>query len=272
MRGMARGGRWRGWIATALAAAVVGGILVGAGVARAQSAAEIMRKQRDLHRLNDEEEVQLLRLVSKAGATKERKLVLYTLTGADDLRKSLIRFLAPRDVENTALLTWEARDGNDDQWLYLPATRKAKRVASSSKKNQFMGTDFAYEDLRPENPGVHRYTAVGSETVDGRECVVIEAVPATERQAADSGYSRRKLWIQKDSLVAVKREYYDKHGKLQKVEIRRKPVRVTADAWRVDEVEMQDVQNGTKTILLVESRRFNVGLKDSFFSEAELTR
>ena len=101
---------------------------------------------------------------------------------------------------------------------------------------------------------------------------MIEAVPATERQAADSGYGRRKLWIQKDSLVAVKREYYDKQGKLAKVEFRRKPVRVTGDAWRVDEVEMQDVQNGTKTILLVESRRFNVGLTDSFFSEAELTR
>jgi hypothetical protein len=231
-----------------------------------------MRKQRDLHRVNDEEEVQLLRLVSKTGATKERKLVLYTLAVPEDLRKSLIRFLAPRDVENTALLTWEARDGNDDQWLYLPATRKAKRVASSSKKNQFMGTDFAYEDLRTENLGVHRYTAVGSETVDGRECMVIEAVPASERQAADSGYSRRKLWIQKDNLVAVKREYYDKQGKLQKVEFRRKPVRVTADAWRVDEVEMQDVQSGTKTFLLVESRRVNLGLKDSFFSEAELTR
>jgi len=246
--------------------------LGSAGDARAQSASEIMRKQRELHRLNDEEEVQVLRLVSKSGAIKERKLVLYTFADPDDLRKSLIRFLAPRDVENTALLTWEAKDGNDDQWLYLPAIRKAKRIAASSKKNQFMGTDFAFEDLRPENVGVHRYTAVGSEAIDGRDCVVIEAVPATERQAADSGYSKRRLWIDQDTLVALKREYYDKQGKLEKVEIRRKPVNVTGAVWRVDEVEMQDVQNGTKTILLVESRRFNVGLKDSFFTEAELTR
>lgn len=270
MRGLARPGRR--WVAPLLAAAVLGGILGGPGLARAQSATEIMRKQRDQHRLSDEEEVQVLRLVSKAGAVKERKLALYTLAGAEDLRKSLIRFLAPRDIENTALLTWEARDGNDDQWLYLPATRKPKRIASSAKKNQFMGTDFAYEDLRPENLGVHRYTSVGSEAVDGRECFVIEAVPATDRQAADSGYSRRKLWIDKGNLVALKREYYDRQGKLAKVELRRRPVRVTADVWRVDEVEMQDVQNGTKTVLLVESRRFNVGLKDSFFTEAELTR
>jgi hypothetical protein len=171
--------------------------LGGAGVAWPQSAAEIMRQERDRHRLNDEEEMRVLRLVSKTGAVKERKVVLYTLAGPDDLRKSLVRFLAPRDVENTGLLTWEARDGDDDQWLYLPATRKAKRIAASAKKNSFMGTDFAYEDLRSENPDVHRYTLVGSETVDGRDCLVIEAVPATEKEAANSGYSRRKLWLQR---------------------------------------------------------------------------
>jgi hypothetical protein len=254
-------------------AVLLGGVVLAApGVGWGQSASEVMQKQRELHRLRDEEERQVLRLVSKTGAVKERKVVLYTLAGPDDLRKSLIRFLAPRDVENTALLTWEAKDGNDDQWLYLPATRKPKRIAASARKNQFMGTDFAFEDLRPENPAVHRYALVGTETVEGQECLVIDAVPATERQAADSGYSRRRLWIRKDSLVAVKREYYDKQGKLEKVEARRKSVNVTGSVWRVDEVEMHDVQNGTKTILLVESRRFNAGLTDSFFTEAELTR
>ena len=247
-------------------------ILSGPIAAWTQSAPEIMRKQREQQRLKDEEEVQTLRLVSKTGAIKERKLVLYTLAGPDYLDKSLIRFLAPRDVENTGLLTWEAMDGNDDQWLYLPAARKAKRIASSAKKNRFMGTDFAYEDLHPENPGVHRYALVGSENVDGQDCLVIEAVPATERQATDSGYSRRKLWIRKDNLLTVKREYYDKQGKLEKVEERRKPVNVTGSVWRVDEVEMHDVQNSTRTILQVERRRFNAGLKDSFFTEAELTR
>jgi hypothetical protein len=82
-----------GWIGVLLAA-----VVLGAGAAWAQSAPEIMQKQRDLHRLNDEAEVQVLRLVNKSGAVKERKLTLYTLAGADDLRKSLIRFLAPRDV------------------------------------------------------------------------------------------------------------------------------------------------------------------------------
>ena len=266
MRRMTRGGLRS--VAALLGAAIVA--VPGAGWA--QSAAEIMEKQRELHRLQDEEERQLLRLVSRTGAVKERKVVVYTLSGPGGLHKILVRFLAPRDVENTALLTWEAKDGDDDQWLYLPATRKPKRIAASGKKNRFMGTDFAYEDLRPESLGANRYALVGTEAVEGVECLVIEAVPATERQAADTGYGKRKLWLRKDTLVTVKREYYDKQGKLEKIEARRKLVNVAGSAWRVDEVEMQDVRNGTKTILAVEARRSNVGLADGFFTEAELIR
>jgi outer membrane lipoprotein-sorting protein len=248
-------------------------VLAGGAVpARAQSAPEIMRKQRDLHRLKDEQERQAIRLVSKSGAVKERKLIVYTLAGPDDLHKILVRYVAPRDVENTALLTWEAKDGNDDQWLYLPATRKPKRIAASAKKNRFMGSDFAYEDLRPESLAAHTYTLVGSESLDGVDCFVLDAVPATERQTADSGYSRRKLWIRKDHLVTIQREYYDKQSKLEKVERLQKLVNVAGTAWRANETEMRDVQNGTRTLVVVESREANTGLKDGFFTETELIR
>jgi hypothetical protein len=251
---------------------LVGLLAAGPETVWAQSGPEIMRKQRELLRVSDEEERQVLRLVSKAGATKERKLIRHSLTGPGDLEKILVRFLAPRDVENTGLLTWEAKDGNDDQWLYLPATKKPKRVAASGKKNRFMGTDFAYEDLRPENLTAYRYTLVGSESEEGQDCFVIEAVAATEREAADSGYSKRKLFIRKDNSVTVKREYYDKQGRLEKVSTHRKLVQVKGTIWRSNETEMHDLQNGTKTLMLVEHRVINQGLKDTFFTEAELIR
>jgi hypothetical protein len=240
--------------------------------APAQSGAEIMQKHRQLHRLKDEEERLVLRLVNKAGAVKERRVARWTMNGAGDLDKILIRFLAPRDVENTALLTWEARDGNDDQWLYLPATRKSKRIAASGKKNRFMGTDFTYEDLRPENTALHTYTVTGTETIDGHDCWVIGSVPATEREAADTGYSKRRLWIRKDTYALVKREYHDRQGRLEKIEMQRKHVNVAGTAWRSDEIEMQDVQNGTRTLLIVERRVVDRGLTDDFFSEVALTR
>ena len=237
-----------------------------------QSGAEIMQKERTLHRLKDEEERQVLRLVSKGGATKERRIVRWTMAGAGGLDKILVRFLAPRDVENTGLLTWEGKDGNDDQWLYLPAVKKPKRIAASGKKNRFMGTDYAYEDLRPESTAANTYALAGTETVDGHECFVIEAKPATERFAADTGYSRRRLWIRKDSYATIKREFYDKQGKLEKVEVSRKLVNVKGSAWRANEIEMRDVQNGTTTVIAVESRVVDRGLTDDFFTEAELTR
>jgi hypothetical protein len=155
------------WIALGLAAVAVLPTAVAA-----QSGPEIMKKHRQVHRVKDEEEQLLLRLVSKSGAVKERRVTRFTMNGADDLNKILIRFLAPRDVENTALLTWEAKDGNDDQWLYLPATRNPKRIAAAGKKNRFMGTDFTYEDLRPENLPVHVYR-LGAEAIDGQDCWVL---------------------------------------------------------------------------------------------------
>ena len=240
--------------------------------AQAQTGLEIMQKHRQLHRVRDEQEHQVVKLVSKGGALKERKIVRYTLNGRDDLDKILVRFLAPRDVEGTALLTWEAKDGNDDQWLYLPATRKPKRIAASGKKNRFMGTDFTYEDLRPENLAVNRYTLTGRETVDGQECFVVDAMPATDKHAADSAYSKRRIWVRTDNHAVSKREYYDRHGRLEKVETFGKLVQVKGTAWRPDEFEMHDVQQGTKTIVVVQSRAVERGLKEDFFTEAELTR
>lgn len=240
--------------------------------ALAESGLEIIQQYQALHRARDEEEAQTLRLVDKNGAVKRRRIVRYTLTGPDGLAKVLIRFVAPRDLENTGLLTWEAKDGQDDQWLYLPATKKTKRIASGGKKNRFMGTDFAFEDLRSENPAVHRYALLGSETLDGQPCHVIEAVPATDRQAADSGYSKRKLWVRQDNHYVVKREYYDRKGRLEKIQWDRKLVQVKGALWRADEVEMRDVEAGSRTLILVESRALDRGMKDSFFTEAELAR
>ena len=135
-----------------------------------------------------------------------------------------------------------------------------------------MGTDFAYEDLRSEALAVHTYALVGSEVIDGADCWIVDAKPATERQAADSGYSHRKLWIRKDGYVTVKREFYDRQDRLEKVETHRKLVNVGGTTWRSNEVEMSDVQNGTRTVVIVESRAIDRGLRDEFFSEAELVR
>ena len=247
-------------------------LAAGPAAAQAPTALAIMQKHRELHRAKDEEETLAVKIVDKRGAIKQRRLVRSILTAPDGLSKVLIRFVAPRDIASTGLLIWEARDGDDDQWLYLPGVKKVKRIAASGKKNRFLGTDFAFEDLRPEALAAHRYESAGAETLDGQECWVIEAFPATERQAADSGYSKRKLWVRKDITQIVKREFYDTKGRLEKVQHDRRLVNVRGPLWRADEIEMHDVQSNGRTVLTLEKRTLDTGLKDSLFTETELAR
>src|SRR5438477_6369880 len=154
-------------------------------VAQAPSALAIMEKSRALHRARDDEETLAVTIVDRRGAVKQRRLVRYTATGPGGFSKVLVGFTAPRDIGNTGLLIWEARTGDDDQWLYLPGVKKVKRIAASGKKNRFLGTEFSYEDLRPEALAAHRYESAGAAVVDGQDCWVIDALPATEREAAD---------------------------------------------------------------------------------------
>jgi outer membrane lipoprotein-sorting protein len=240
--------------------------------AQAPSAQAIMQKQRELHRAKDEEETLAVKVVDRRGAVKERRLVRYTVTAPDGYSKILVRFTAPRDIANTGLLIWEARDGDDDQWLYLPGVKKVKRIAASGKKNRFLGTDFAFEDLRPEAVSAHRYESVGAEVLDGQDCWVIDAFPATPRQAADSGYSRRRLWVRRDITQIVKREFYDTKGRLEKIQIDRRLVNVRGSLWRADEIEMHDVQSNGRTVLTLEKRRLEAGLPETLFTETELAR
>lgn len=240
--------------------------------ASGQTGLEVMKKAKELQKTQDERDIAKMTLIGPQGDKKERKVTRQTKTDKSDLNKTLIRFLSPRDVENTGLLTWEKKDGDDDQWLYLPATGKPRRIASSGKKNRFMGTDFSYEDLRPEPLDAYEYKLTGSEACDGKQCFVVEAVPKTDKEKHDSGYSKRKFWILKDIYLSVKREFYDHTGTLEKIERSSDFKSLGGTLWRVNTVEMEDVKKRTKTILTVEERKINQGLSDQLFTERELTK
>jgi uncharacterized protein len=236
------------------------------------SGLEIMETQRRLHLLKDEEELRLMIMVDDSGQERRRKLAGYMITPGNDQYKLLLRFRSPRDVRNTSLLVWENETGDADQWFYLPAFRRVKRIPTSGKKNRFMGTDFAYEDLRREAIKLNDYVLVGSETLDGQESFVVEAKPATATAADNSGYSKRKFWIHKEFFTTLRQEYYDKAGRLWKVLTNREFVNVSGTVWAPNEIEMHDVQGGTKTIVIIENRKANQGLNPRFFTEVELRR
>lgn len=230
---------------------------------------EIMEKQKQLQQANDEKEVLSMKLIDKKGNVKEREVVRYSMKTASGLNKIMMVFNKPSDIKGTGLLTWEQKDRDDDQWLYLPELGKEKRIASGGKKNKFMGTDFAFEDLRPENLSTHEYNLTGGEAFEGKDCFVIEALPVGKEEK-ESGYSKRKLWIRKDIFFTVKVEYYDRKGKHIKTQENKNPKNVSGSVWRSDEIVMEDLEENHKTTLAVETRDVNKGLKEDFFSLRQL--
>ncbi len=236
------------------------------------SGREIMDKVRELQKAQDEEETQGMRLIDKKGRVKEREISTYTMKNENDLGKTLIRFHKPSDVAGTGLLTWEQKDRDDDQWLYLPATKKSKRIVSGNRKGKFMGTDFTYGDLRPEKLDKHNYNLVGSEAIDGKDCFVIDAVPKDPKEIKDSGYFMRKLWVRKDIYFVVQKKFYDPNRKLEKVSTAEDLKNVSGSIWRADSITMKSFKKKHKTILKSKGRKINKGLSVNLFTIRELEK
>jgi outer membrane lipoprotein-sorting protein len=242
-----------------------------AGSAVAQddlSALEIMRKTDSDHRATDERgEVDMV-LVSKDGKRQRRKLEIMTKTGEGDDDMNLIRFLEPPKVRGTAVLTLEATGRADDQWLYLPALQKKKRIASSNRTQRFAGTDFTFEDIRSEDFEAYDYAKAGEEVVDRQSCWVIEATP---KEGTTSGYSKRRIFVEKERVLIRKIEFFDTRDRMQKTLELRKFEQIDGH-WRAAQSMMEDHLRGTKTVWRFDTREINPGLPDSAFTPRALER
>lgn len=241
------------------------------GLASAQgdlTAIQIMRKTDTEHRANDERgEVDMV-LVAKDDQRQRRKLEIMTKKGEGDDDKTLIRFLDPPTVRGTAVLTHEATGRADDQWLYLPALQKKKRIASSNRTQRFAGTDFTFEDIRSEDFEAYDYKKAGEEVVNRQACYVIEATPKPD---TTSGYSKRRIFVEKERFLIHKIEFFDKRDRHQKTLELARFAQIDG-LWRAEQSMMSDHQRGTKTVWRFASRAINPGLPDAAFTERALER
>lgn len=233
---------------------------------------QIMDREEKQNKGNDEYNKMSMKLINDRGQERNRKVEYFRKTDKSDNDKILMRFLEPADVKGVGLLTVEYSERDDDQWLYLPALRKVRRITSSDQGDNFMGTDFTYEDIRSEKLDQHQYSVARSEVIEGHDCYVIEAVPSTEKQKKESSYSRREIWVRKDIFLTVQTKYYDKKGEYFKVEIRKDIAEVTPNIYRPNLMEMKNLKSGHTTRLGFDERKINKGLNDNIFSERELQK
>lgn len=213
--------------------------------------------------------VDLTMFLTGTGAeTIRREMRQMVLEVPGDGDKMIMVFDRPRDLKGTAILTFSHKVEPDDQWLYLPALKRVKRISSADKSGPFMGSEFAYEDLSSQEVEKYTYNYLRDESVNDQLCYVVERVPVDKR----SGYTRQITWVDQQEYRLQRVDYYDRKDELLKTMKVMGYQQYLGQYWRPEEMIMTNHQTGKSTTLRFNDYEFQVGLRDSDFSRGALSR
>lgn len=203
------------------------------------------------------------------GGRAERALRIHTLEGDEIVGdRTLLHFDAPADQRGTALLTWNQRLEADDQWLFLPALRRVKKIAVRNRSGPFVGSEFAFEDLTTDEVSAFEWRYLDAASCDVGRCYRIERRPVE----ASSGYARQIAYYDTEALRLVRVEYHDRKDVLLKT-LRTDDWSPSAEGyWRAGYMEMVNHQTGRRTELFWSPHQFGTGLSESDFTVAALRR
>ncbi|MBU8893781.1 MAG: outer membrane lipoprotein-sorting protein [Bacteroidales bacterium] len=206
-------------------------------------------------------------LINKSGNQRVRKIKQFT-KDLGEVEKSIMFFLSPADVKNTSFMSWSYdSDKSDDQWIYLPALKKTKRISSDSKSDYFMGSDFTYDDLGDRKLEDDTHKLLREETIEDKECYVVESVSKDE----DYMYTKTITWIIKDNFIGLKKEFYDEDEDLLKI-LSIKKYEEISGLLIITNSEMKNVQKNHKTSMVLNNVQVNIGISVSKFTERMMMR
>jgi len=214
-------------------------------------------------------------LIDKRGGQRVRKLRSYGRDVGPD-EQSILFFVEPADVEDTGFLTYDYDDPerDDDQWLYLPALSRTKRIASADKSGSFMGSDFSYADMTDRPIQSYEYTLMKETEIDGHPVWQIEAVPVTERERDETGTEKSILFVRQDNYVVVRGLYWMKKGsRLKYFDV--KKLEQIDGIWVPTEMQMTTRKGDEtlhKTVLYSRNVKFGDVRGDDFFSVRQLEK
>ena len=209
-------------------------------------------------------------LRNAAGQESSRSLRIATLEIADESvgDKSLVLFSTPRDIQGTALLSHAKILDPDDQWLYLPALKRVKRISSTNKSGPFVGSEFAFEDFTAIELNKFDYRYLRDEACGELQCEVVERIPRYE----NSGYTKQISWIDTTNYQIRKIEFYNRRGDLLKILELDDYREYEGGYWRSHRLLMTNLQTNKSTDLVYGSYNFGTGLTDKDFVKGRLSR
>ncbi len=248
-----------------MAASVAIALIALVTLSAAYSGEEVMNKVYTRDSGNNMSANLVMTLTNSRGSTRERSIQQYRKNDADG-EKKIMFFLAPSDVKDTSFLSYSYSDGrSDDQWIYLPAIKRTKRVAGDKKNDSFMGSDFTYDDMGTRHPSADTHKVLRTETIDGRKCLVVESIP----KEAKPTYAKTLAWVVEDEWIGLKKEFYLPNGKLgKKLEIA--SYEKSDGVWVITDMTMTNTDKGTSTRIQMLDVSFNNDLKESVFTERQM--
>jgi len=207
-------------------------------------------------------------LKNKQGEESLRTMHSKSMEVTGDGDKTMIVFGEPKDVKGTALLTYTHKSDSDDQWLYLPALKRVKRIASRNKSGPFMGSEFAYEDLSSQEVEKYTYKFIEETELNGDPMFLIERDPVDKY----SGYTRQLVWINKVEYRPEQIEFYDRKNSLLKTLTFKKYQKYLGQFWRAEEMFMINHQTEKTTLLTWKDYKFGNGFSENDFKKNSLKR
>jgi outer membrane lipoprotein-sorting protein len=213
-------------------------------------------------------------LIDKNGKKRVRDIKTFSKDYGKDEKKILF-FKSPADVKDTAFLTYDYDDSSkdDDQWLYLPALKKVKRIPTSDKSSSFMGSDFSYYDMNKRDVDDYRYKILKHTKVRGKDVVMIESTPVSQDVIDESGYVKTIGLIREDIDMVVRSIGFLKNGKKKYLDV--KKMHKQDGVWVIDEMSMTTKDGKTtthKTILKFDNIKVNEPVEDSMFTTRRLQK
>lgn len=249
--------------------------LLGASAAVSQTPEErgfdvAARSDRSDRGFGDSEAEITMILRNAAGQESTRSMLFTTLEMPDESvgDKSLVLFSTPKDIEGTALLSHAKILDPDDQWLYLPALKRVKRISSKNKSGPFVGSEFAFEDFTASELNKFSYKYLREEPCGVLTCDVVERYPRYE----DSGYTKQISWVDTSDHQIRKIEFYDRRGSLLKELVFEDYRKYGDNYWRAHRLVMKNLQTNKSTDLIYGEYKFGVGLTDNDFVKGRLSR
>jgi len=184
--------------------------------ASAQNARQIVKNSLDVVKVSSFEAASTLTITDAKENTRVRKSAMASMSFPDGTEKRIIKFTSPAEVSGTGILIFDYPEKSDDMWIYLPALRKTRRIVSKEKSKSFMGSEFSNANMTAPGLDDFAYILLGTDTYQGKACVMVESIPVNEDLVDEYGYSKSISWIDESSFLVYQIHYFDFDGELFK--------------------------------------------------------